>query len=144
MRDLSHELVPPLLVKFGLQFALKDICEKNSNSIIKFNFHSTLAKDKRYNPEFETKMFFIVSELLNNVIKHSKASLAKLTIEEYDNQLHLTIEDNGIGFNTKTSNKSNGFGITQIRARIKNMQGDMKIKSQTNQGSKITIKVNTY
>jgi signal transduction histidine kinase len=143
VRDLSHELVPPLLVKFGLQFALKDLCEKNSNSIIKFNFYSSLTKDKRYNPEFETKIFFIVSELLNNVIKHSKASVAKLTIEEYDNQLHLTIEDNGIGFNTKKSNESNGFGITQIRARIKNMQGDMKIKSLTNQGTTITIKVDT-
>ncbi|WP_395057967.1 ATP-binding protein [Flavobacterium sp.] len=140
VRDLSHELVPPLLVKFGLQFALKDLCEKNTNSLIQFKFHSTLAKDRRYNSEFETKIFFIVSELLNNVMKHSKASKSKLLLEEIDGKLQITIEDNGIGFDSKNISMSDGFGITQIRARIKNMQGDMKIKSKIGQGTTIIIK----
>ncbi|MGH2665441.1 tetratricopeptide repeat-containing sensor histidine kinase [Flavobacterium sp.] len=141
VRDLSHELVPPLLVKLGLQFALKDLCENNSNSLIKFEFFSTLPKDRRYNPEFETKMYFIVSELLNNVMKHSNASKSKLSLEELTNKLHITIEDNGKGFEAKNISKSNGFGITQIRARVKNMNGDMKIKSKLNEGTKIMIKV---
>ncbi|WP_300567225.1 sensor histidine kinase [Flavobacterium sp.] len=141
VRDLSHELVPPLLVKLGLQFALKDLCENNSNSIIKFEFFSALPKDRRFNSDFETKMFFIVSELLNNVMKHSNASKAKLSLEELGNQLHITIEDNGKGFDTKNISKSNGFGITQIRARVKNMNGDMKINSKLNQGTTIIIKV---
>ncbi|MEO8516035.1 MAG: ATP-binding protein [Flavobacterium sp.] len=141
VRDLSHELVPPLLVKLGLQFALKDLCENNSNSLIKFEFHSALPKDRRFNPEFETKMFFIVSELLNNVMKHSNASKSKLSLEELSNKLHITIEDNGKGFDTKNISKSNGFGITQIRARVKNMNGDMRIHSKSEQGTKIDIKV---
>jgi signal transduction histidine kinase len=141
VRDLSHELVPPLLVKLGLQYALKDLCEKNSNSLINFIFFSTLPREKRYNTDFETKMYFIVSELLNNVIKHSKASESVLTIEEQGNQLHITIEDNGKGFNVENASKTNGFGITQIRARIKNMHGDIKIKSKLKEGSTITIKV---
>lgn len=141
VRDLSHELVPPLLVKLGLQFALKDLCENNSNSLIKFDFFSTLPKDRRYNPEFETKMYFIVSELLNNVMKHSSASKSKLSLEELANKLHITIEDNGKGFEAKNISKSNGFGITQIRARVKNMNGDMRIKSKLNEGTKIIIKV---
>ncbi|SFB26653.1 TPR repeat-containing protein [Flavobacterium swingsii] len=140
VRDLSHELVPPLLVKFGLQFALKDLCENNTNSLVQFNFHSTLANDRRFNGEFETKMFFIVSELLNNVMKHSKASKSKLLLEEIDGKLVITIEDNGIGFDSKNISMSDGFGITQIRARIKNMQGDMKIKSKIGQGTTIIIK----
>lgn len=140
VRDLSHELVPPLLVKFGLQFALKDLCENNTNSLIQFKFYSTLAKDRRYNAEFETKIFFIVSELLNNVMKHSKASKSKLLLEEIEGKLHITIEDNGIGFDSKNISMSNGFGITQIRARIKNMQGDMKIKSKIGEGTTINIK----
>jgi len=141
VRDLSHELVPPLLVKLGLQFALKDLCENNSNSLIQFEFFSTLPKDRRFNPEFETKIYYIVSELLNNVMKHSNASKAKLSMEELGNQLHILIEDNGKGFNTKNISKSNGFGITQIRARVKNMNGEMKIKSKPEEGTTITIKV---
>ncbi|WP_394758219.1 ATP-binding protein [Flavobacterium sp.] len=146
VRDLSHELVPPLLVKFGLQFALKDLCENNTNTLLNFKFISKLDKERRYHAEFETKIFFIVSELLNNVMKHSKASKSKLTLEEFDNNLHIIIEDNGIGFNTKNTSRktNNGFGITQIRARIKNMQGDMKIKSRINKGTTIIINVNTY
>ncbi|TGD59548.1 tetratricopeptide repeat-containing sensor histidine kinase [Flavobacterium humi] len=141
VRDLSHELVPPLLVKLGLQFALKDLCENNSNSLLHFEFFSTLPKDRRYNPEFETKMYFIVSELLNNVIKHSNASKSKLSLEELGNMLHITIEDNGKGFEAKNISKSNGFGITQIRARVKNMNGDMEIKTKLNEGTKIIINV---
>ncbi|MFM9987280.1 ATP-binding protein [Flavobacterium sp.] len=141
VRDLSHELVPPLLVKFGLPFALKELCANNSNSLISFNFRSTLAKDRRYNPEFETKIFFIVSELLNNVMKHSKASKSKLSLEEIEGNLYIIITDNGIGFNAKNISVSNGFGITQIRARIRNMKGDMKIKSKIGDGTVINIKV---
>lgn len=141
VRDLSHELVPPLLVKLGLQFALKDLCENNSNSLIKFEFFSTLPKDRRFNSEFETKMYYIVSELLNNIMKHSHASKSKLTLEELGNQLYVIIEDNGKGFDTKNISKSNGFGITQIRARVKNMNGDMAIKSKLEHGTTISIKV---
>jgi signal transduction histidine kinase len=143
VRDLSHELVPPLLVKLGLQYALKDLCEKNSNSLLNFIFFSTLPDDRRFNSDFETKMYFIVSELLNNVIKHSKASESVLSIEENEGHLHLIIEDNGTGFNVENANKTNGFGITQIRARIKNMHGEIKIKSKLSEGTIIAIRVTT-
>lgn len=141
VRDLSHELVPPLLVKLGLQYALKDLCENNSNKLIHFEFHSTLPREKRFHPDFENRIYFIVSELLNNIIKHSSASKAKLTIEELSDKLHITIEDNGKGFDTKNINKSNGFGLTQIKARVNNMNGKMKIKSIINKGTTIQISV---
>lgn len=141
VRDLSHELVPPLLVKFGLQFALKDLCENNSNSLLNFEYNSKLKKDARFNPEFETKIFYIVSELLNNIIKHSNASKATLNLEEINSKLHITITDNGKGFNSSNISKSNGFGLTQIRARVKNMNGTIHIKSKENEGTKITIAV---
>lgn len=141
VRDLSHELVPPLLVKLGLQYALKDLCENNSNKLIHFEFHSTLPREKRFHPDFENRIYFIVSELLNNIIKHSGASQAKLTIEELGEKLHITIEDNGKGFDTKNINKSNGFGLTQIKARVNNMNGKMKIKSIINKGTTIQISV---
>ena len=141
VRDLSHELVPPLLVKLGLQYALKDLCENNSNKLIYFEFHSTLPREKRFHPDFENRIYFIVSELLNNIIKHSSASKAKLTIEELSDKLHITIEDNGKGFDTKNINKSNGFGLTQIKARVNNMNGKMKIKSIINKGTTIQISV---
>ena len=142
VRDLSHELVSPLLVKLGLQFALKDLCENNSNSLIVFDFNTKLEKHIRFDQEFEIKIYYIVSELLNNVIKHSNASECYVGIEKMNNQLHIIIKDNGKGFVVADANKTNGFGITQIRARVKNMQGDIEIKSALEQGTTIDIKVN--
>jgi signal transduction histidine kinase len=142
VRDLSHELVPPLLVKFGLQYALSDLCEKNSNSILHFDYISGLSDQNKYATDFETKIYFIVSELLNNVMKHSNASKSVLYVDQINKQLNIKIEDNGIGFDVNQVNKTNGFGLTQIKARIKNMDGDMIINSKKKQGTIITIKVN--
>ncbi|GAA6773257.1 hypothetical protein [Flavobacterium sp. CGRL2] len=73
LRDMSHDLVPSLLVRFGLIYALEDLCEKNSNSAIEFEFSSSIPTSRRYLEKFEMKIYFIVSELFNNIIKHSDA-----------------------------------------------------------------------
>ncbi|WP_169051666.1 sensor histidine kinase [Flavobacterium sp. H122] len=140
VRDLSHELVPPLLVKFGLQFALRDLCENHSNSIIKFFFSSELPNTKKFKHDFEIKIYYIVSELFNNAIKHSKATEVYLNLHE-DNRKRLVIfvQDNGKGFNTKETQL--GFGLTQIKARVKNMKGNLIIDSEENAGTKITIEL---
>jgi two-component system NarL family sensor kinase len=78
LRDMSHDLVPTLLVRFGLIYALEDLCERNSNSSITFEFSSTIATEKRYVEKFEMKLYFIVSELFNNIIKHSEAQKAEI------------------------------------------------------------------
>ena len=141
VRDLSHELVPPLLVKFGLQFALKDLCENNSNSLLEFHYKSTLPEDKKFEQDFEIKIYYIISELINNIIKHSKASEASLLIEEENNDLLFTINDNGVGFDINNIRQSEGFGLTQIRARVKNMDGIMTVKSKEGEGTTILIQV---
>jgi signal transduction histidine kinase len=140
VRDLSHELVPPLLVKFGLQFALRDLCENHSNSLIKFHFSSELANTKKFRHDLEIKLYYIVSELLNNVIKHSKASEVHLNLlEDNRKKLILSVKDNGKGFNAKETQL--GFGLTQIKARVKNMRGNIKIESVDNQGTEIIIEL---
>lgn len=140
VRDLSHELVPPLLVKFGLQFALRDLCENHSNSLIKFHFSSELPNTKKFKHDLEIKLYYIVSELFNNAIKHSKASDVHLKLyEDNRKKLVLSVEDNGKGFNAKETQL--GFGLTQIKARVKNMRGNIKIESEDNQGTKITIEL---
>ena len=98
VRDLSHELMPSLLVRFGLLFALDDLCEKNSNSKIKFEFLNTIDTQTRFDEALEMKIYFIISELLNNILKHSKANLAKLETTLENNQLSIKIKDNGKGF----------------------------------------------
>lgn len=141
LRDMSHDLVPSLLVRFGLIYALEDLCEKNSNSAIEFEFSSTIPASRRYVEKFEMKIYFIVSELFSNVTKHSNAEKAKLSLAEKNNQLILHIHDNGIGFKTQKLKDAEGFGLSRIRARIKKYKGTLSIASKENQGTKIKIQI---
>jgi two-component system NarL family sensor kinase len=141
VRDLSHELMPALLVRFGLFYALEDLCEKNSNSVVHFAYESTIPTKIRYNEEFEMKIYFIITELLNNIIKHSQASKATVKIQENDQELLIHISDNGKGFDTRKANVIEGFGLNQIRARIDNMHGSITIDSKRNQGTSVALTV---
>jgi signal transduction histidine kinase len=141
VRDLSHELIPALLVRFGLFYAVEDVCEKNSNSKLQVEYESSIEKEKRFTDEFEIKIFFIVSELINNIIKHSNASMAKISIDHYGNQLSIKVFDNGKGFDLSKFNTLEGFGINQIKSRINGMKGKINIDSKLDMGTIITIEV---
>lgn len=141
VRDLSHELLPSLLVRFGLFYALKDLCEKNSNSSISFQYKSPISKKKRYQEEFEMKIYFIITELLNNVMKHSNASVANLTIKENNNFLQIQVHDNGKGFDTNKFDIIEGFGLNQIKARVDAMKGNFSIHSVLGNGTRINFEI---
>ncbi|MEP6929313.1 MAG: ATP-binding protein [Flavobacterium sp.] len=143
LRDMSHELIPALLVRFGLLYALEDLCEKNTNPNLHFHFLSSISTEKRYTEKFEMKIYFIVSELFNNIIKHSGATKAQISLRENENWLILIIHDNGKGFNTEKLNENEGFGLNRIRARVKKLKGSITIISKTegNTGTSLKIKV---
>jgi two-component system, NarL family, sensor kinase len=141
VRDLSHELIPALLVRFGLLYALADLCEKNSNSTITFDYESDINNQKRYQEDFEIKIYFIISELLNNVMKHSQATIGKVSVEENAAVLRIQVFDNGKGFNSNQFQILEGFGINQIRARINAMKGNLTIDSKLDMGTIISIDV---
>ncbi len=140
VRDLSHNLVSSILLKFGLEYAIKDIAKKYSNR--ELEFHTEISNVDRYSQEFEIKLYNVIHELINNIIKHSKASNAYIIIEERNDFLSVRIEDDGVGFDYKTSNSnSGGLGLNQIEARIQMMNGNFLVESGANQGSKITFSV---
>ncbi len=139
IRDLSHTLVSSVLLKFGLKFAIKDMADKYSNSRIEIN--TNFGEVKRYQQSFEIKIYNIIQEFVNNILKHSKASLANIDLEEKDGKLFLTITDNGIGFDKTQITQKDGLGINQIDARIKIMKGVFHIDSSKNNGTKIKVEL---
>lgn len=139
IRDLSHTLVSSVLLKFGLKIALLDISEKYSNSNIQVNV--TVDDVARYEEKFEIRIYNIVQELINNILKHSKATIAEVYLLVKDNKLHIRIEDNGIGFKVKEVTKKDGLGINQIEARIQVMKGTFQVNSVLNKGTKIKIAI---
>jgi two-component system, NarL family, sensor kinase len=141
IRNLSHELMPTLLVRFGLLYALEDLCDKTSNSRIKISLNTDIAIKKRYNEDFEMKLYFIIAELINNIIKHSGANTAQVTINEIGNKLLIKVADDGNGFIDSKLESTEGFGINQIRARINNMKGEFVINSILNKGTSVNLTI---
>ena len=140
IRDLSHDLISSVLLKFGLAFAVHDLCEKYSNSELEF-----ISDDngiKRYDQRFEIKIYNIIEELTNNIIKHSKASNASINlIERNGDKLIIQIIDDGQGFDVKGARRKDGLGLSHIDARIKIMKGVFNINSKVGEGTSIFISV---
>jgi len=140
VRDLSHGLISAVLLKFGLKLAIEDLCEKYSNQ----QFHLTLHSEHRiprFEKNFEIKIHRIIEECINNIMKHSKASEASINLSLNNNTLDITINDNGIGFDTLKINPNAGIGLSLVISRVDNMNGFFDIQSKKNKGTKITIQV---
>lgn len=139
IRNLSHKLISSVLLKFGLKVAIEDLCEKYSNSQLKFICDSNNIN--RYDQSFEIKVYSIIEELVNNILKHSNADNASISIEAANLNLEIKIEDNGDGFIVDEIFKKDGLGLSQIAARIKSMEGVFTINSSKEKGTQIYISV---
>ncbi|WP_299046718.1 tetratricopeptide repeat-containing sensor histidine kinase [uncultured Polaribacter sp.] len=139
IRDLSHTLVSSVLLKFGLKFAILDMADKYSNSQIAIE--TNIGRVGRYHQSFEIKMYNIIQEFINNILKHSKASEAVVSLEEKEGKLHLKIVDNGVGFDKTKITQKDGLGINQIDARIRIMNGFFHIDSTKDKGTKIEVEL---
>lgn len=140
VRDLSHKLISAVLLKFGLEHAVYDMCEKYSNQDLEFELESE-DKIPRFNQDFEIKIHNIIEECINNIMKHSKASEASVFLLLKNNTLHVTITDNGVGFDTSKISPTSGIGLSQIKARIENMEGVFDIDSKIDHGTSIAMQV---
>ena len=139
IRSLSHTLVSSVLLKFGLEYALKDMACKYSNSQIEIQMN--LGGIRRYHQNFEIKTYNIIQEFLNNILKHSKAEKAIINLEEVNGELVLKISDDGIGFDKVKIKNKEGLGLNQIEARIQMMKGAFDVCSSVNNGTVIRVRL---
>jgi two-component system NarL family sensor kinase len=139
IRDLSHTLVSSVLLKFGLNFAIRDIAEKYSNS--ELNIDTEIEGLRRYDQKFEIKTYNIIQEFVNNILKHSKAKNAIIKLKEEEDHILMQIFDDGIGFDQTQIVLKDGLGINQIEARIQIMKGKLEINSQKGKGTQIKVEL---
>jgi two-component system, NarL family, sensor kinase len=80
----------------------------------------------------------IVQELLNNIVKHAAATEVLVQIMRHDNNLTITVEDNGKGFDVASAqNKGNGLG--NVRSRVDYLKGHLDIQSIRGKGTSTHI-----
>ena len=137
MRRVAHNMMPEALLKFGLDETLKSYCDAFSeNSKLTVSYQS-LGMEKRLEQTNEIVLYRIIQELLNNTIKHAKATKSNIQLTRNDNLISLTVEDNGKGFDVNTI-KKNGIGLSNIEHRVQYLNGKMDVQSD-NKGTSTHI-----
>ncbi len=139
MRRVAHNMMPEALMKLGLQQALQDYCDGLSASqSFKIN-GEFYGLEQRMESSVEIVVYRIVQELLNNVVKHSGASIILVQVMKHDQNLTITVEDNGKGFNMEEVLLMNGTGLKNIQSRVDYLKGQLDIKSTPGNGTSVHI-----
>ena len=140
IRDVMAELHPQVLDDYGLLAALRWYCEPFSDRTeIEVKVYGE-ELSSRLSPVIESILFRIAQEALTNVAKHSGASLATVTLEDVEEHLRMTVEDNGRGFNLTARNRSKeqaGWGLTTMKERAATLGGWVHIESEQRKGTKV-------
>jgi signal transduction histidine kinase len=138
VRLLSHNLLPEEFEKQGLVPTLKGLVRKiNKASTIVFDLTVSDGFDRVSN-KIEFELYSICLELVNNILKHSKATQAKIELIQTEKHIKLVVSDNGIG---TIETNGEGQGMKNVRARVESLHGSWEIMPLENQGVKHEILV---
>ncbi len=139
LRRVAHNMMPEVLVKFGLKEALKSYCDALIQAQILTINYQVIGLEERLPSNVEIILYRIVQELLNNTVKHAKATQVLLQLAQHEKELNITLEDNGIGFDMSDLSKYSGSGLANIRSRVEYLKGKLDIQSSAGKGTSVLI-----
>jgi len=141
VRKISHNLVSGDLASFGLVPALTQMKSTIEDSgLIKINFFS-FGMDIRLGSTVEITLYTIVQELINNILKHSKATEVTIQLNKGGNNLNIVVEDNGLGFDVASAQSKGGMGLKSLETRVGKLNGNISIDSRKGKGTTIIINI---
>jgi len=141
VRKISFDLRPYSLTDLGLNVAIDHFLKEfESRSEIKINKSSSIEGAEISN-EISTALFRIIQEACTNIAKHAQAKNVYVSIYIEEKMLHLTIEDDGIGFNLKDLPSKKTLGIIGMKERVKILKGSYQLNSEINKGTLIEITI---
>lgn len=133
-------LRPPVLDDLGLAGGLASL----ARSIPQFNIDVDLT-ETRLPDHIELALYRIAQECLQNVVKHAKASRARLTFSVDDGTARLEIVDDGVGFDTFEhplgSDEMGGYGLLSMAERAEIVGGRLNIRSRPGAGTAVTATI---
>jgi two-component system NarL family sensor kinase len=138
VRTIAHQMMPNILLKTGLASAIKDFVNKIDSQYLKINMEA-YGLEERLDNNVEIVLYRVVQECVNNVIKHSKANRLDINLTREERDISVTIEDNGIGFDTTGKMKFEGIGLKNIITRVQYLKGAVDISSDQNKGTLVAI-----
>ena len=142
-RKIAHELMPPILDKFGLKVALEELFDEfTSNTSIKINHD--IETLEQLDKSSELHIFRIAQELINNALTHGKADQLQMELKKEAQGFELVFKDNGVGFDVTENKKKSGIGLQNIKSRVAILNGQLFVESSKKKGSIFTINCHSY
>jgi signal transduction histidine kinase len=139
LRRIARNMMPETLRKFGLKTALKDLCGSLAHGNLQIQFQS-IGLSADIQPPVQLTIYRIVQELITNAIKHAEATEVLVQCLQSGNTVHITVEDNGKGFDVTTV-QGNGVGLANVRNRVEYLRGKLDIVSESKIGTTVTVEI---
>lgn len=138
---ISHNISPHILENYGLTAALEDfISQLNGSENLKFEVN--FERIQRFELKNELTIYRTITELINNTIKHSSASLVCLDLHVSGDRIEVRYRDNGKGFSPEEALKSrSGTGLKNIQNRIRSLNGTIVFNTQPGNGMDVKIDI---
>ena len=129
----------PLIYELGLCESINNLTDDIMmvNDLQIHIDHSEFTEEG-LNENFKLTIYRIIQEQLTNILKHSKATEANISLSSKENDIYLEVSDNGIGFDT--SKKRQGIGLSNIQSRVGMYEGTLDVFSQPEKGSKLSVR----
>lgn len=140
LRAISNDLMPSVLINFGLKDGMQKLCRDSAESSgIIINFECNNIDNLRIENKEQIYIYRIIQELVNNILKHSKAANAEIIVNYAGDNLSILLKDDGIGF--ETNRNYTGNGLNNISDRVELLNGKLEINSKLNLGTEINITI---
>lgn len=144
LRALITDLRPAALDALGIKAAIETLADRNAREDLEIDISIELAyeqgqKSTRMIDELETALYRITQEALTNATKHGQATRIVVEIHEDPTTVHLTVRDNGTGFDPNA--QSDGFGLLGMRERTELLDGELQINSSPAKGTTLNVRL---
>ncbi|MRT94305.1 sensor histidine kinase [Ancylomarina sp. 16SWW S1-10-2] len=139
-KEISNHLTPHVIERYGLKKAI-DTFIRNvaTKETIKIEFSTNIEKI-RYGHNIEVIIYRICCEFINNTLKYASANKITILLHDNEKQIVFKYDDNGIGFEI-AKQEFNGMGLTNIKSRVKSLNGSIELTSSINKGFYASIKL---
>jgi signal transduction histidine kinase len=143
LQALITELRPAALDQLGVKPALEALLARTTaTSGLEISAHIDLASDAGHEParlsgEIESTIYRLVQEALTNVVKHAQADRAWVEVSEEEQEVTVTVRDNGTGFDP--DQRGGGFGLIGMRERAELVNGGLIIESSAERGTTVRV-----
>jgi signal transduction histidine kinase len=141
-RRSAFSLQPTIIEESGLIDALQTLVERsNVPGRLRCNFHSTGVPEEGLPTRIQHELLRIAQEAISNAVRHAKPNVVTVTLRWEPPNLILQVKDNGSGISSASLDKSEGFGLRNMRTRASQIDGKLDIQTAASHGTSIVLTV---